>query len=375
MKLYSALAPVLLALAPSVVRGQDLDQVRKMEASGDVAGARAELAHAADGSPHNVAALSNYAEFLQRYGDPACKGAYTKLLAALRESGDTARAAVIAKRLALLELVAGDAPASAFKDSSPSVPIPGPLRSFARMAAISGDSSSSDILPALARNVVTNGYQASHSNEALEQTEYLKLVHRYLSQARELEKLAGDSKVIKIENCDSPTVGELLRILGFRMRGGCGSEVVLETVNAARAFLTTDSGFPMNELEQALRTNRPFTYDYHPARARCCSARSTGPAAPRTKLRRFHRVLHLRPVALPSVPGLFQAGPRNRRGSAQRHLVHAPQSLRARARFLRRHVRNPRRQGRGARRPALGRRFGAIWSAPRPTRAPSSSTS
>ena len=48
------------------------------------------------------------------------------------------------------------------------------------------------ILPALARNVVTNGYQASHSNEALEQTEYLKLVHRYLSQARELEKLAGD---------------------------------------------------------------------------------------------------------------------------------------------------------------------------------------
>ena len=29
------------------------------------------------------------------------------------------------------------------------------------------------------------------------------------------------------------------------MRGGCGSEVVLETVNAPRAFLTTDSGFPV----------------------------------------------------------------------------------------------------------------------------------
>ena len=50
------------------------------------------------------------------------------------------------------------------------------------------------------------------------------------------------------------------------MRGGCGSEVVLETVNAPRAFLTTDSGFPVNELESALRTNRPFTYDFHPAR-------------------------------------------------------------------------------------------------------------
>ena len=33
-------------------------------------------------------------------------------------------------------------------------------------------------------------------------------------------------------------------------------------VNAARAFLTTDSGFPVHDLEQALRTNRPFTYEY-----------------------------------------------------------------------------------------------------------------
>ena len=72
--------------------------------------------------------------------------------------------------------------------------IPGPLRSFGRMAAISSDIQPEDVLPALARNVVTNGYQASHSNEALEQTEYLKLVHRYLSQARELEKLAGDGQ-------------------------------------------------------------------------------------------------------------------------------------------------------------------------------------
>ena len=55
--------------------------------------------------------------------------------------------------------------------------------------------------------MVTNGYQASHSNDALEQTEYLKLVHRYLSQARELDKLAGEQKVITIENCESPKVG------------------------------------------------------------------------------------------------------------------------------------------------------------------------
>ncbi len=50
------------------------------------------------------------------------------------------------------------------------------------------------------------------------------------------------------------------------MRGGCGSDVVLETVNASRAFLTIDSGFPLAELEQALRTSRPFVLDYHPAK-------------------------------------------------------------------------------------------------------------
>jgi len=255
-----------------------------MEASGDSAGARTALARAVAANPNSIPALTAYAEFLDRYGDPGARDAYAKLLAALRNPGDSARAGVIAGRLAALDLLAGDhdgagrdldvyraatGKSAALGASHPAgeksqtAPIPGPMRSFARMAAISPEALPEDVFPALARNVVTNGYQAAHSNDALEQTEYLKLVHRYLSQARELAKLAGESKVIKVENCESPTVAELIRILGFRMRGGCGSEVVLETVNAARAFLTTDSGFPVNELEQALRTNRPFTYDYH----------------------------------------------------------------------------------------------------------------
>src|SRR5258707_14364236 len=119
-------------------------------------------------------------------------------------------------------------------------------------------------MPALGRNVVTKGYQAASSNESLEQTEYLKLVIRYLSQARELTKLAGADGAIKIETCESAQTGEILRVLGYRMRGGCGSEVVPETVNGMRAFLTIDSGFPLAELEQSLRTNRPFHYDYKP---------------------------------------------------------------------------------------------------------------
>jgi hypothetical protein len=131
------------------------------------------------------------------------------------------------------------------------------------MAAISGDTRPDEVLQALARNVVTNGYEASHGGEELEETEYLKLVRRYLAQARELDKLAGPDKVIKIASCDSTQTNDLLRVLGFRMRGGCGSEVVLETVNAPRAFLTTDSGFPLAALEQALRTDKPFSWDFH----------------------------------------------------------------------------------------------------------------
>jgi hypothetical protein len=242
-----------------------------MEASGDRSAARSALAQAAQSDPNNMAVLTEYAEFLDRYGDPAARQAYTRLLAALKNSGDTARIGAVSRRLSILDLLAGERAAgaenarpAAIAEAWPTTPIPGPLRSFARMAAISPDALPEEILPALARNVVTNGYEASHSNEALEQTEYLKLVHRYLSQAREIEKLAGEDKVIKVASCDAPNVAELIRILGFRMRGGCGSEVVLETVNAARAFLTTDSGFPVNKLEEALRTNRPFIYDYHP---------------------------------------------------------------------------------------------------------------
>ena len=269
MKASLLYAIVILASASFPILGeQSPDAVQKMEASGDTPGARTALSSAAQANPNSVAAWTAYAEFLDRYGDPAAREVYGHLLATLRASGDSARAATVAHRVELLTILASDrAPRGVV--AAPGTPpgtadIPGPLRSFARMAALPPDADPADILPALARNVVTNGYQASHNNEALEQTEFLKLVHRYLSQARELEKLSGETRIIKIDNCDSPSAGELLRILGFRMRGGCGSEVVLETVNAPRAFLTTDSGFPVNELEEALRTNHPFTYDFHP---------------------------------------------------------------------------------------------------------------
>ncbi len=262
---------------------QDSLRAWQMESQGDPVGAREFLERAAQSNRSD--ALEAYAQFLDRHHDPAARSVYEKLAAV--SEGVGRRYAI--RRLALLDLLANDRDAAQRHleqyraaggrdlDFSPTasgpalktatIPIPGPLRSFARMAALSPEIGPEDLLPALARNVVTNGYQAGASNEALEQTEYLKLVVRYLSQARELDKLAGPDKVIKIETCDSTQTGELLRVLGYRMRGGCGSEVVLETVNATRAFLTIDSGFPLAELEQSLRVNRPFAYDYKPTQA------------------------------------------------------------------------------------------------------------
>ena len=182
MNYFTALAVCGLALASPALNGAQ-NQAREMEAAGDAAGARAALAQAVEARPNSIPALNAYAEFLDQYGDPASREAYSRLLAALARSGDKARAGIIAQRLTALDLLAGDRdaaardaeayrtatgkslalpsthpPGSTSAPAGASAPIPGPLRSFARMAAISPEASPDDILPALARNVVTNGY-------------------------------------------------------------------------------------------------------------------------------------------------------------------------------------------------------------------------
>jgi hypothetical protein len=137
--------------------------------------------------------------------------------------------------------------------------IPGPLRSFMRMAAISQKVSSDDVLPLLARNVFMQGYQRGTP------TEFLLLLNRYVQQARELQILAGTSNMIHVTNCDD--AGTLVQILGYRVREGCGSKnFYLETANPEKAFLTIDSGFPLTELEEALQKGTPFNYPYAPSR-------------------------------------------------------------------------------------------------------------
>ncbi|WP_255550766.1 hypothetical protein [Granulicella sp. dw_53] len=135
------------------------------------------------------------------------------------------------------------------------VTIPGPLRSFMRLASISQKVSPEDVLPLLARNIYMQGYRGGVP------TEYLILLDRYVHQARELQILAGSNNTIRVASCDD--AGTLVQILGYRLRQGCGQKnVLLETANPERAFLTIDSGFPLTELEEALQSGTPFTYPY-----------------------------------------------------------------------------------------------------------------
>ncbi len=135
--------------------------------------------------------------------------------------------------------------------------IPGPLRSFLRMAGISQKISPDEALPLLSRNIFTQGFEGG-----THPTEFLLLLRRYVVQARELNALAaGSGMVIRVKNCDEAR--PLLQILGYRVRAACGEpSTALQTEDAERAFLTTDSGFPLAELEQTLQGGKPFEYHY-----------------------------------------------------------------------------------------------------------------
>ena len=136
-----------------------------------------------------------------------------------------------------------------------SVIVPGPLRSFLRMAGISQKISTVDVMPLLARNVYMQGYSRGKA------TEFLVLLDRYVQQARELQVLAGANATIHVEGCTD--VGTLIQILGYRLTGNCQQKsLTLATSNPDRAFLTIDSGFPLMTLEESLQKGVPFNYAF-----------------------------------------------------------------------------------------------------------------
>ena len=133
--------------------------------------------------------------------------------------------------------------------------IPGPLRSFLRMAGISQEIPTDEVLPTLARNAALYGYQGGR------ETEYLILVSRYVHLGRELLALGDASGTIRVSGCDE--ANRLVQILGYRFQKPCGEkDVALAAANAERAFVTIDSGFPITALEEALEKGEPFTYSF-----------------------------------------------------------------------------------------------------------------
>ena len=139
------------------------------------------------------------------------------------------------------------------------VVIPGPLRPFLRMAGISQQISPDQVMPMLARNIFLWGYDSRG------QTEYLRLLIRYVYVARELQYLAGDGGVIHVTDCRDAI--RLIQVLGYEFHHPCGQkDAYLITANAERAFITADSGFPLTKLEEALRRGTVFTYPYSPTR-------------------------------------------------------------------------------------------------------------
>ena len=139
------------------------------------------------------------------------------------------------------------------------IEIPGPLRSFLRMAGISQKVSPEEVLPLVARNAFMQGYRNGKP------TEFLILLTRYVHQARELAALAGPDGVIRVSDCAD--VKPLLAVLGYRLPPNCGqSQASLVGADAERAFLTIDSGFPLVALEETLQGRGPFVYSFSGSR-------------------------------------------------------------------------------------------------------------
>jgi len=139
------------------------------------------------------------------------------------------------------------------------VSIPGPLRSFLRMAALSQKVEPDEVLPLLAHHIAVYGYEGSKT-KAGKSTEYLTLLDRYIQRAKEMQWLAGKQETVQIAKCAD--AGPLLEIIGYRLRIPCGPDTSLETNDPERAFITIDSGFPLVDLEETLRGGKPFDYPY-----------------------------------------------------------------------------------------------------------------
>src|ERR1700758_3026535 len=145
------------------------------------------------------------------------------------------------------------------KSSVETVVIPGPLRSFLRMAGISQKVSPDEVVPMLAHGISLQGYKGGS------ETEFLRLLDRYVQLARQVRSFSDANGTIHIAGCAD--ANRLIEVLGYKSRGTCGQRYfAFVTADAERAFLTIDSGFPLTALEEALQKSEPFDYQFPASR-------------------------------------------------------------------------------------------------------------
>src|SRR5205807_463162 len=75
MKAISAIIITCLSFGSVLSGSESLDRARQLLKSGDAPAAKTLLAQAAQRNPKDVATLSEYAEFLDQFGDPAARPA------------------------------------------------------------------------------------------------------------------------------------------------------------------------------------------------------------------------------------------------------------------------------------------------------------
>ena len=96
--------------------------------------------------------------------------------------------------------------------------------------------------------------------------EFLRVLNRYLHQARELQILAGcASNTIGVADCND--AGTPLRVLGYRYAGCDPANLYLETTNATRKCSRPLTPASLTDLEESLQKGCSFSYAYPSTRA------------------------------------------------------------------------------------------------------------
>src|SRR4051812_5017372 len=98
----------ILCLSGGVRANDAVDRAHKFEDAGDFTSARQAWAKSLQSAPNDPELAAGYAQFLERYRDPAARDAWLKSAALWKTAGRTPDALHSARQAVMLDLIAGD---------------------------------------------------------------------------------------------------------------------------------------------------------------------------------------------------------------------------------------------------------------------------